>query len=1503
MSPVRIPIFAVAALVAALFLAPCRAAPLWNYPTTLQQPDGSSVRVYLNGDEFVHWATDARGYTVMRHPDTGFLVYAARNPDGSLRPTLWRMGRVRPEAIGLAPRQIPSMDADGLRLLQAREAAVSGYRARRSHNTGSFNNIVVLIRFRDEPASAFAHTSAQYDAMFNGAPGTNSLRSYYQEVSYNALTINSVFYPSPSGGAMLSFQDAHPRAYYMPYDAATNPIGYQSGDESGQREKALLQAAVAAVAPQIVAAAINVDVDHDATVDSLVFVLSGDASWGGLFWPHMYWLSDATIAGAATGAYDVQMDRNLFEGGAGVSSLAHEMFHTLGAPDLYHGNGDGVSPAGIWDLMDGGANPPPHMLAYMKWKYGGWLPSLPQITASGHFTLQPATSPGCVYQIPCTNSLSQSFVVEYRQKSGVFESSIPASGLIVYRVNPSITGNAGGPPDEVYVYRPGGTLTANGDLSSAPMYSPGRTAMNAATNPSPFLQDDSPGLLDVQNVGAPGSTIAFDVNVVYPPASHLGFLVQPGSSRPGQPFTPAVQVAALTDIGMVTPAYTGTVTLSLLTGTGSSGASLGGTTTAPLVNGRATFSGVCVSQAGADFVLRASTSGMASGDSAPFSVTPSGASIERVDLSNMHADPENAWAQHACLSADGRFAAFRSNACNLAPNDTNGLDDIFVKDLATGAITRATAFPGGDANASSDGPVLSSTGAYLVFETWANNLVPDDRAGYWDVMLRDMAAGTTERVSLSSAGGDPDGDSAGGAVSADGRYVAFQSNADNLVAGDTNGYTDIFVRDRVARTTVRISTGYDGSQANGNSNRHVTMSDDGNFVCFQSDASNLVPNDTNGRTDVFVWSRATGKIERIGVSTGGAEGNGSAWDPVMSQNGRYVVFTSDSNNLVSNDNNGVWDVFLRDRVAGTTERVSLTNSGGEGNSWNWASDVSPDGRYVSFASWSSNLVDGDTNGTVDIFLRDRQAQTTMRLNVSASGLQANAVSDIWCAGHNLAAGPKVAYRSDATNLVPGDVNCVSDVLMRDLSVPTTVRLSAGPNNYETGGASAGNGMVSGDGRYLVFQSDGVNLVPGDTNGYTDVFLRDTLTGTTERVSLTDTGGQANGDSADPAITPDARFVVFASWAGNLVKNGRSSWNIYVRDRQAGHTYCVSDAPSGSPNGDSYRPGISADGTCVAFVSTASNLMAGDNNGKADWFWRNRITGEIKRISVPDGGGEANDRSDDWLYPSLSADGRYVAFPSDASNLVPNDTNNSCDVFVYDTELNHIECVSVDATGRPGDNSSIRPAITPDGRFVAFSSWADNLVPGDTNWRSDVFVRDRLLGKTTRIDLTPTGAQTINDSFDPAISDNGRYVAYKSGDGDLVPNDYNGQWDVFVTDTTTRATVRVSEDDFGAAGNGESQSRLSLSSDGRFVAFQGYASNLVPNDVNSACDIFVRGPLWNGFTLRDVVDALRYAGGALGVATPERTYLDLVSTPSSTGRVDLPDAVALALKVAGLEANP
>ena len=398
-----------------------------------------------------------------------------------------------------------------------------------------------------------------------------------------------------------------------------------------------------------------------------------------------------------------------------------------------------------------------------------------------------------------------------------------------------------------------------------------------------------------------------------------------------------------------------------------------------------------------------------------------------------------------------------------------------------------------------------------------------------------------ERVSVASGGSQANGSSEAPSISSDGGIVAFISNAANLVAGDTNSAADVFVRDLDTGITQRVSVASAGTQANDDAFT-LALSADGRFVAFGSYATNLVADDTNAKIDVFIRDRDTGTTERVSVTSLGVQADNESFSPAISSDGRYVAFRSEATNLVLIDTNNSSDIFVHDRLTGLTERVSVASDGTQANGDSISPAISSDGRFVAFSSKASNLVVDDTNNKVDIFLHDRQTDTTERI--------------------------------------------------------------VGPAEFDTGsGILIVSPAISPDGGFLGFRSNANDLVAGDTNNSFDTFLVDSDTLNAERISVSSSEVEGNSDSSQPSISSNNRYAVFSSIATNLVlQDTNGSEDVFVRDRDLGQTRRVSFAFDGSEgDDDSFSAVISADGRFVVFTSLAENLVATDTNGVSDIF--------------------------------------------------------------------------------------------------------------------------------------------------------------------------------------------------------------------------------------------------------------------------------------------------------------
>ena len=416
---------------------------------------------------------------------------------------------------------------------------------------------------------------------------------------------------------------------------------------------------------------------------------------------------------------------------------------------------------------------------------------------------------------------------------------------------------------------------------------------------------------------------------------------------------------------------------------------------------------------------------------------------------NSYGEQSNGHSFSPSISADGRFVAFYSSSSNLVPGDTNSMRDVFVHDRQNGTMTRISVnSTGAEGNSDSYYPSISSDGRFVSFQSYASNLISDDSNGCSDTFVHDRQTGITTLASINSTGVQGNYASSFASISSDGRFVAFYSYASNLVPVDTNSYSDIFVHDRQTGNTTLVSVNSTGVQGD-NPSFFTSISSDGRFVVFQSYASNLVSDDTNNMRDVFVHDRQTGITTRVSVNSTGVQGNSDSVYSSISSGGRFVTYTSGASNLVTDDSNGLSDIFVYDRQTGITTRVSVNSTGVQGNSGSEYSSISSDGRYVGFFSYASNLVSDDSNGCYDVFMHDRQTGTTKRISLSSYGVQGNADSDEDDFLPSLSSdGRFVAYSSGASNLVSDDTNNMWDIFVhdRDASPPPII---AGINPFQS----------------------------------------------------------------------------------------------------------------------------------------------------------------------------------------------------------------------------------------------------------------------------------------------------------------------------------------------------------------------------------------------------------------------------------------------------------------------
>jgi Tol biopolymer transport system component len=950
---------------------------------------------------------------------------------------------------------------------------------------------------------------------------------------------------------------------------------------------------------------------------------------------------------------------------------------------------------------------------------------------------------------------------------------------------------------------------------------------------------------------------------------------------------------------------------------------------------------------------------------------------------------------------------------------------------------------GGDGN--SGVPIISADGRYLLFASTANNLVLTNNNHFvlpqhMNVFLRDRTAGATTLVSANLAGtGGGDGDSYPMGISTNSQFVLFESAAGDLVANDTNGVNDVFVRDLVNGTTTLVSAGTNGMSAKGAS-RNSVMTPDGRYVAFVGTASNLVAGDTNGISDVFVRDLQAGKTILVSTNAMAANPNlipaGLSESPEFSADGRYVAFYSRATNLVRGVTN-IGEVYVRDLVAGktfwasTNARALFYSLTGSSNALSCNLSLSANGQFVAyeacsntsgsisspgiilrfqlqtgltdligtnasvtpalspenihnlamssdgrFVTWVANV--GSISGTnTAIYLWDAQSGTNTLVSADLNN-PANPASGLCNLPVVSADGQWVAFVSNATNLtanllasgyhaylvnVPGGITRLLDADTNGFGAgvnPTAVpALSADgsaaafesanllndnrhlaydvfayntasnanelistrqpvlPSQTPDGISGLTSFSVSSNGQFVAFYSDADDIVPNDTNGTRDVFVRDLVNGTNILVSVNANGVSGNGLSADPAISGDGRYVAFASAANDLAPGvTNKGQNVFVRDLQAGATVLASINTDGvhSGNGDSFSPVISADGRYVLFYSKASNLAAGSFNYSVvgNLFLRDLQTatnyaltsgalgaGVYSAAMTPDGHwvafvGTAAEPAGTALYVwnsqtaartytnsgtyssffalpmvAISPDGQKLAFLS----------GSTLNLSVADLGAHTVTAVNPSGTFL----SHAGVQFSSDGRFLGYAA---QISPSASQ---NVYRYDLQAGTNLLVSRNFSGTGAANTNSDsPAISPDGRWVAYRSFATNIVPGDINNFADLFIYDTSNNATILVSVDAAGSSTAADRSLQPVFSADGRTLLFQSWAPDISGSDFNSGSDLFALD-----LTALPVTSS---GGGQTNAASVFYAQLWLPGSPPQTPTLSWPLAPAVAYQV-------
>jgi len=827
------------------------------------------------------------------------------------------------------------------------------------------------------------------------------------------------------------------------------------------------------------------------------------------------------------------------------------------------------------------------------------------------------------------------------------------------------------------------------------------------------------------------------------------------------------------------------------------------------------------------------------------------------------------------FSADGTKVVFSSMATNLDGGDTNNKQDIFVTGVTGSGMTRvSTDASGVEGNGDSSSASFSADGSKVIFTSQSTNLVSGDTNSFQDIFIKDLNSGAVTRVSTSSTGVQANGVSDLATLSADGSKVVFVSSASNLVAGDTNGKQDIFVKDLNTGVVTRVSTDSSNVQDNGASFT-PTFSADGTKVVFASEATNLTAGDTNGAADIFVKNLITGAVTLVSTDSSNAQGNSSSQTPVFSPDGTKVAFVSYSR-LTNTDNNGTSDIYIKDLTTGVTTLVTTDALGVQANGFTGSPVFSADGTKLAFISLASNLVPGATNSVGHVFIKDLNTGEVTLVSADEHGVQGNNTS--LSASIN-ADGSRVVFATLASNLLNDD-NGVADIFIKNVTgggndtIESSVSYSLNGNTDNLTLTGTANLTASGNDLYNVITGNsGDNILDGGSGKDTlrggagnDIYyvddagdvVQETNSGTVTLFSSDSSSVPGNAASDQPVASAHGTNIVFNSIATDLAFNATNgSQHIFSKDYYTGVVTLVSSSASGV-QGDAYSfdPSVSSDGSKVAFTSTSDNLVTGDTNTSNDIFVKNLTTGAVTLVSTTSAGVQANNHSGS---ASISADGSKVAFVSYADNLVAGDSNGQRDIFVKDLNTGALTLVSSSSAGVKGNDFSEMPSISADGTKVVFASSANNLVAGDTNGEEDIFLKDLTTGAISLISADVNGLQGVRDSNTPIFSPDGTKVAFLSSSGNLVPQNFTGYQKLFIKDIATGVVTLVSQASDGTQPDGYSFAPV-FSADGTKMAFASYADNLVAGDTNANPDIFVKDLITGAITLvSNSVDGLQSNG--------------------------------------------
>ena len=758
----------------------------------------------------------------------------------------------------------------------------------------------------------------------------------------------------------------------------------------------------------------------------------------------------------------------------------------------------------------------------------------------------------------------------------------------------------------------------------------------------------------------------------------------------------------------------------------------------------------------------------------------------------------------------------------------------------------------GNGDSASLGSAISADGRYVAFASHANDLANHDSNGLADVFVHDTVANTTTCISVTPTGNSGNGPSSNPAMSADGRYVAFFSSASNLVINDDNGVTDIFVRDTMLGTTTRVSVDSSGAQADGGSS-NPTITADGRFVGFLSSADNLVADDSNGQADAFVYDTVLATTTRVSVDSSGADADNASGTPVISVDGRYAAFVSSADNLFANDTDFGGNAFVRDSKTGVVTCVSVDSLGNPARGGSVTGNVvmTPDGRFIAFTSRTSTLVAEDDNSANDVFLRDTVARTTTLVSVNSAGAQGDAASSVDAISPD---GRFVLFNSVADNLIDNDSNFAADEFVHDTFTGITTMISVSTTGQQGMGLADALASISADGQFVAFGDSANSFVVGDNNGQADMFRAENFP--QQGVLARDSNGHTSegGGTSDIAVTlgtqPTADVVVGVSSSNVAAATLSPASLTFTTDN-----WNIAQHVTVTGVEDSLATGDLAYFVEFALAQSDDPIYSGLATPSLPLT---NLDDDIVRIVSVSSQQAPGDTGSGAVAASVSSDGRYVAFLSTARTFDDNAVDGQLHAFVRDTALDITTVVSIDATGAVQPVDADAPSISSDGRYVAFST-STSLVAADTNALTDIYVRDTMLGTTTLVSIDAAGNQGNADATSPSISTDGNSIAFASAATNFASGGTNGFSQLYVRNISANTTTLVSATAAHVQGNGASTSPV-LTPNGQFVAFTSTSTNFDAKGTSGGTDVYVHNLTANTTVRASVTSAAARGNG-------------------------------------------